>query len=352
MAEEQDDSQDRTEEATPERREEFRERGQVAVSKEVTSVFVLAAIVITLTFYLPALIESLEKILVGHFANLSRADMTERAFLTYTRNLWMEWLAMILPLFAASAGIASFITLFQTRFNWSWKKLQPDFSRMNPLKGIPRMVNLQAVMELGKGIGKMLSVALVSYLILHSEWPGVSGLMRYPIINTWAYWADITMELFWAVAGLLLLIGGVDYIYNFSQVEKKLKMTKQEVKEEFKKREVDPNVKAKIKRMQRDIAMAKMVKDTQTATVMITNPQHFAVALKYELGMKAPVVVAQVKAVLRYYRDQKLPWPSKQRARLPGAGSAEIQRFLCKTYHKPGVRNGSSPAVSGGCHNH
>ena len=160
------------------------------------------------------------------------------------------------------------------------------------------MFSGQALMELVKGIGKMSSVGIVAYLILYSEWTKVPGLMQYSITKTWLYWADITEMLFWAVAGLLLLVAGTDYIYNFVTLEKKLKMTKQEVKEEFKKREVDPHVKAKIKRMQRDIAMSKAIQATETATAVITNPTHFAIAIKYELGMKAPIVVAKGKDLI------------------------------------------------------
>ena len=160
------------------------------------------------------------------------------------------------------------------------------------------MFSGQAVVELLKGIGKMGSVGVVSYLILYSEWTKVPGLMQYSIEKTWVYWADITKMLFWAVSGMLLLVAGFDYIYNFVTLEKKLKMTKQEVKEEFKKREVDPHVKAKIKRMQRDIAMSKAIQSTQEATAVITNPTHFAIAIKYELGMKAPIVIAKGKDMI------------------------------------------------------
>ena len=169
---------------------------------------------------------------------------------------------------------------------------------MNPLTGIVRMFSGQAAVELVKGLGKMGSVGLVSYLILYSEWAKVPGIMQYPIITTWIYWAEITELLFWAVGGMLLLVAGFDYIYNFMKIEKQLKMTKQEVKEEFKKREADPHVKARMKRMQRDISMAKAVKATQDATVVVTNPTHFAVALRYELGMPAPIVVAKGKELV------------------------------------------------------
>ncbi len=292
MAEGMEEKEDRTEEATPERREEFRERGQVAVSKEITSVFVLAAVTVFLYFYTRVFVENFLEYMTFTFENLDQVKT-----LTNLRNhlsqVWYQLLWLIAPFFLVSATTALFFTLIQTRFNFSWKKLAPNFKQLNPLSGLQRMVNTQAAMELLKSIGKMSIVGVVSYLILRSEWVKVPGLMLYSIEETWFYWGKITYQLFLAVAALMVLVGALDFIYNFTRLETQMKMTKQEVKEEFKKREVDPQVKAKIKRMQRDMAMAKAIQAVPKATVVITNPEHFAIALFYELGMGAPIVVAK-----------------------------------------------------------
>lgn len=293
MADEQGDNQDRTEEATPERREEFRERGQIAVSREVTSVFVLAGSIGFMSFYFPIFSRDIKRILVKSFQSLGNRVMTPENFMNYLISLWMDYIYIILPLFLVTMSVATFITLSQTRLNWSWKKLKPDFSRLNPLKGVVQMVNSQALMNLLKGIGKMLAVGSVGYLVLYSEWTVIPGLLQYPVEQAWTYWGDIIEQLFWSVTVLLLLIASVDYIYNFMSLEKKLKMTKQEVKEDMKKREVDPHIKGKMRRMQREISMGQMMEATKDATVVVTNPTHYLVALKYEMGMKAPIVVAK-----------------------------------------------------------
>ncbi|SMF66483.1 flagellar biosynthesis protein FlhB [Pseudobacteriovorax antillogorgiicola] len=290
---EQGENEDRTEEATPERREEFRKKGQIAVSREVTSVFVLASVVVAMSFYLERLIQDLSKYMIFSFERIHLVSLDEDTFRIHVSQIWAKTMAFIIPFFIVSAFVACFVTFSQTTLNFSWERLKPDFKRMNPWQGLVRMVSGQAVVELIKGVGKMGSVGIMSYLILYSEWTVVPGLMHYPISRAWIYWADITKLLFWSVSALLLLVAGFDYIYNFASIEKKLKMTKQEVKEEFKKREVDPHVKARMKRMQRDIAMAKAVQATPSATAVITNPTHFAVAIRYELGMKAPIVIAK-----------------------------------------------------------
>ena len=150
-----------------------------------------------------------------------------------------------------------------------------------------------ALVELLKGVGKMAVILLITFLIIYDEIATFPGLLNVDIEYTWAFWAQITKNLFWAVSGLMLFVAAGDYIFNFTELEKKLKMTKKEVREEMKKREVDPHIKARIKKIQRDIVFAKTMKATKEATVVITNPTHYAVALKYEKGMEAPLVVAK-----------------------------------------------------------
>jgi flagellar biosynthesis protein FlhB len=249
--------------------------------------------VVFLSFYIKRFIKDLERMFVTHFQHAATMRVGKDNVLDIANTIWMEVLYLIIPLFLVSASIAVLITFFQTRMNWSWKKLKPDFSRLNPLKGIARMVNFQALFELAKGIGKMAVVSIAAYLILKSEWKVVPGLMIMPITTTWGHWAEITGLLFWSVSGLMLFVAAADYTYNFFQMERQMKMTKQEVKEEHKKREVDPHVKGKLRRMARDFAMGQMLEDTKSATVVVTNPTHFAVALRYEVGMAAPIVVAK-----------------------------------------------------------
>ncbi len=293
MAEQTDNDEDRSEEPTPERQEEFRERGHVAVSRELTSVFVLAASIVLISFMFPALIHKISKLMTSHFQQISTFRIEKGNVIDYAQNTWLDLLIIILPIFGVTLLVSMFVTFAQTKVNWSWQKLAPDFSRMDFFKGVARMFSGQALVEVGKSIAKMLAVGTVSYLILKSEWIKVPKLMSYPINVTWAYWGEITMYLFWATAALLLVIAGVDYFYNYMMYLKKVKMTKLEVKEEYKRRELDPLIKGRIRRAQREIANRKMIEKTKTATVLVTNPTHFAIALKYDLGMSAPKVVAK-----------------------------------------------------------
>ncbi|MGE0171787.1 MAG: flagellar biosynthesis protein FlhB [Oligoflexales bacterium] len=294
MAEDFTDNADRSEEATPERRDEFRERGQIAFSRELTSVFALMAAVVFLSSYAGTYFNTLKHSLRNGFQNFYKISInTPEDLIHFTQNAAFDLLRMIAPVCLVVAAVASFTTLLQTQFNWSWEKLKPDFSKLNPIAGLANMFNTQALVNLLKGIGKMAAVTIVAYLILYSEWIKMPSLINYSSERAWAYWADITKNLFYGVSALLFVIAGGDYLFNFLTFEKQMKMTKQEVKEEYKRREVDPHVKAKIKKMQKDFSFAKVVKATAKATVIVTNPTHFAVALQYEMGMAAPVVVAK-----------------------------------------------------------
>lgn len=292
MADEQD-QQDRTEEATPERRQEFRDRGQIPVSKEITSVFILAMFTGFFSLYITQFLEIVLVYMGKVFRSISSVRMDEGAILHVLGETWIDMVTFITPFFLVTALIAISTTFFQTRMNWSWKKLAPEFGRLNPLKGIMRIVGKDMLMELVKGVLKLLAVGIVSFLILKSEWVKVPSLITFNLNKSWLYWADITETLFYSVSGILLLVGGLDYVYNFRSLEKQMMMTKEEVKEEFKNREVDQQVKSKIKRMQRDLAMSQAVQAVPKATVVITNPEHYAIAVLYELGMPAPIVLAK-----------------------------------------------------------
>ena len=295
------DQGDKTEDPTPERRQEFRNKGQIAVSREITGVVNLGASALFLAFMLPYITEVLSGLFVQYFSILRGFRINSLNFSLVAKDSFIVFAKTCIPIFIVTTILAIFTTFMQTKVNWAWQKIKPDFAKMNPLKGLKNMVNLQALVNLIKGILKMCAVALVSYLILFSEWGIVPGLLKYSLTNVWTYWGEINLQLFYSVSGLLIFVAAIDYTHNYFSIEKQLKMSKQEVKEDLKKHEIDPHVKGRMKRMQRDIVFSKTISATRDATVVVTNPTHFAVALKYELGMKAPIVVAKGKDELALY---------------------------------------------------
>ena len=287
------DNEDKTEEASTERREDFREQGSVAQSHELNQVAGLAAIAVFITWYAPQVIFRSQRILVQNFQAIQSFRVSEKNILSYLSYQWVELLSIILPFFIVASIAGSLVTLLQTQFNWSWKKLEPDWSKLNPISGLGRLFSKDTVVGLVKSIAKLCAVSFIAWLVLAGEWRTVPGLLNANFAASWAYWGEITSQLMWGVVGLMVFIGAADFIYAFMSLENKMKMTKQEVKEETKQRESDPHVKAKLRRMAREIANRKTVEKTRKATVLITNPTHYSVAIRYEMGMPAPVVLAK-----------------------------------------------------------
>lgn len=293
MAGEDEGSAEKTEEATPQRREEAREKGQVASSRDLTSVLVLAACVAFIGAYIPSYIKQIQRFMVKSFESLATQRFDKTNILAYAFDSWSTMLWLIVPIFAVAFVVSLSATFLQTRFSFSWQRVSPDWSRLNPLEGIKRLANMQAIAELIKSIAKMLAVGLVTYLILYSEWTKVPQLMNVPLISSWHYWSTITNQLAWAVCMLLVLIGAADFLYSWFTVEKQLKMTKQEVKEDYKSQEGDPLIKRRRERLARELINRKVLDKTKGATVIIANPTHYSIALKYEIGMPAPKLVAK-----------------------------------------------------------
>ncbi|MCX6108754.1 MAG: EscU/YscU/HrcU family type III secretion system export apparatus switch protein [Proteobacteria bacterium] len=312
MADQDASTDDRTEDATAERREDFRDRGQIALSKEFTSVAILSSCVVAFTSGAPGFLKHLQRLFITHFEQIAVVRIDTNNIMSFLGDTWVDILKLCLPIFLVTMVAASVVTLAQTRLSWSWERVAPDFSRLEPFSGIVRMFSTQAWVEVLKSFAKLCAVATVAYLILRSEWIKVPELMAYPMRSTWVYWGGITKLLFWSVAGFLLIISGVDYFWNFVSLEKQMRMTKQEVKEDFKNREGDQRTKGKMRNMMRELGSKKIVAKTKTATVLITNPTHYSIALRYNPGDKVPILVAKgmdfiALRMREIARDEKIP---------------------------------------------
>jgi flagellar biosynthetic protein FlhB len=312
MSENQGSNEDRTEEATPERRDEFREKGQIAISRDLASTVSLGVLI-------AALWQVGDSIFKGIMSYASRIWRFEKNYLPDMANIGLimtqfnySILASLIPVLTMVSLAAIFAVLAQTRFNFSWQRLGFDWNRLNPVSGFSRMISMQSLVELIKSILKLCVVALITYLVLHSAWKNLPLLMMMPLQKTLGYWGDLTKDLFYSVIGLLLTIAVGDYFYQFMTLEKQLMMTKEEVKQEYKQREQDPHIKQRMKRMQRDNITRSKIARTKTATVIVTNPTHYSIALKYELNYSAPILVAkgvdEVALRMRLVaKDEKIP---------------------------------------------
>ena len=174
------------------------------------------------------------------------------------------------------------------------KPLMPDFSKLDPIKGAARFISKRSLVELLKSLVKVLLVGYVAYDTVAGEFSRALGLVDMEIINTLGYVGDVALSVLLKCCGVMLLLALIDFLFVRWEMEEKMKMTKQEQKEEFKESEGDPHLKSRVRSLQQQMARGRMMAEVPTADVVITNPTHLSVAIKYDNDtMDAPVVVAK-----------------------------------------------------------
>ncbi len=292
MAEE-DLGQDRSEAPTDEQRDKFRKRGEVVHSREITSALVLALLVGFLGFYIRSVYFELHSFMSKNFRFENLSAFNSEEVFRYLGSVMLLLLKMTLPIFSTAALTSIAVTLIQTRFNFSWERVSFNLAKLNPIQGLQRMVSWHAIIEVIKSLGKVLLISLITGSILYSESHKFPSLLNVSIRASWLYWIDKAKFLFLMILIALLLLGTFDYMYSYIVLENRMKMSRQQIRDEYKERELDPLIKQRMRRMQKEIANRKTVESTRKATVLITNPTHYSIAIRYELGMPAPIMVAK-----------------------------------------------------------
>lgn len=290
-----DEMGEKTEDPTPRRRQEAREEGNIAKSQDLTAGLTLVGAVLLLAAFgsrmlgaMRALVESM----------LSGAVVENPARGEDLGQLWAVGLQFGLQMFAPVAlglmAMALIAGVLQVGFVVTLKPLTPKFSKVSPIKGLKQLFSLRGLVRLGMSVTKVAVVTGVAAWCIYLDLPKVISLIGLDAEPLLAAAAALVWGLALKVALLLLLLGALDFAYQRWQQEQDMKMSKQEVKEEFKKMEGDPLVKQRRGQVARQLALQRLTHDVPKADVVVTNPTHFAVALQYEGGnMDAPKVVAK-----------------------------------------------------------
>jgi len=292
MPEEQ--AQERTEEATPRRREEARRRGQIVKSRELSSVAILSTgflslLVLSLLFFQQFLF-----ILKFSFENFHSEILPSHFFYLF-KTIFYSLMKFLFPFFLLLILAALVIYLLQTGGGvLATEALSPKWERINPVEGFKRLFSLVSLFELLKSLLKIALICGLSYWVISQNFDKLLKLLGaesyYLLFNLKVFLRDLMGKLLLVLAMLAIL----DWLYARWDLERKLRMTREELKEELKQTEGDPWVKAKIRQKQREMSRQRMLSEVPKADVVITNPEHYAIALKYELGkMPAPQVVAK-----------------------------------------------------------
>lgn len=282
---------DRTEKPTPRRRRKAREEGQVAVSRELNMALSFFAAVIVLRLVLPQLTRSL---ISASTPFLTLEPMDFETLSGFVFQLFEDPLILLVLLMGLVALVGIIAGALQTRFLFSFKPLKLDLNRINPIEGFKRMFSLRNLFELFKAFVKLTIVGYVSYVVIrqrYSELPNLTDLE--PGESIW-YLAELIHAVLLRCAIAILALSLVDYLFQRWEFEKSLRMTRQELKEEFKEVEGNPEVKRRQREIMMRLARGRMLQKVPEADVVITNPTHIAVALQYDSEkMEAPEVVAK-----------------------------------------------------------
>lgn len=285
---------EKTEKATPKRRRDERKKGNIFQSKEVVTVAGLVVTFYGLKFLMPTILSALEKSMTEFIALLETPELTPAVVSRLFISGITTFAVATAPLMLLAAITAIIFTIAQTRGLISFKSIAPKFSRMNPLSGIKRLFSINGIVELLKSIVKIVVVLYIIYSQLKKSVGALPRLMDMSLISAMTSTADIIMGIVQSCIIIFAFLAAADYAWQWWDYEKKLRMSKQEIKEEFKETEGDPQIKGKIRERQQAASRRRMMQAVPTADVVIRNPTHYAVAIRYNPDKdRAPVVVAK-----------------------------------------------------------
>lgn len=288
-------SQERTEPATPKKREKVRSEGRVCVSKDLTAATEILTGLLGLLMLGPftcGILMGLITFMIRFMGDEALMRDGWVAFVSWEaiKDFFFSWL----PLGCLVAIFSAAVIICQVGLTMTGEPFKPNFDRLNPISGMKKIISLRSIVELLKGLLKATLFAIVIYVAIRDYLPFSSKTMQMPLaIGSAAFW-DMLWTLAMRLAMMLLVMALVDYLYQKWEFERSIRMSKQEIKEEYKQMEGDPQVKSKIRQKQRELAKKRMMADVPKADVVITNPTTLAIALSYDRElMGAPQVVAK-----------------------------------------------------------
>lgn len=283
---------DKTEEPTAKKRADAKKKGQVGRSTEISTAFVL----LTGFFVLKVLWENIYTSIANYttyiFTHLNQPVDTENISCLFIGI--MEILATTaLPIMLAIMIIGLGVNFFQVGLNFNTEAIGFKLDKLNPINGFGRIFSKRSLVELFKSLFKIAVIGYFLYTILSQQLLVMPQFIYFDLGTSLEQMSKIIFSMSFEVIGVIMVLGFLDYGYQKWQTTQDLKMSKQEVKDEMKQSEGDPQIKGKIKQKQRQMAMSRMMQEVPKADVIVTNPTHFAVALQYHKGMQAPLVIAK-----------------------------------------------------------
>lgn len=286
--------QEKTEKPTSRRLQEARKKGQIAKSNDVNTAVVLLAAILILKFQVTAMGDRMQQIAERAFTELPREDFTNSSLYALALDLGFQFVQIVAPTIALLLVAGLLANYLQVGVLFTTDPIKPKLEKINPISGFKRIFSRRSAVEVLKAIIKMSVVAFIVYQAIAEKYPMLAATVLMDRMGVGILFAQTAWEICWRSVMALIFFGLLDYFYQRWEHEKGLKMTRQEIKDEAKQSEGDPLVKGRQRRAQREAARRRMMSEVPNATVVITNPTHYAIALKYDReNMDAPRVVAK-----------------------------------------------------------
>lgn len=286
--------EEKTEEATPKKKSEARKKGQVARSKDVGLAITMVTCTLVILLLSSMIVGNLKDTMIYFLQSGMLQDINEMSIKSIVITILLKAGLCILPVVIPImiAGIVA--SLMQTGFLLTGEPLKPKFSKLNPISGFKNMFSKKSFVDLLKNLAVVTVIGFIGFLYVRDNYDKILQISNTYLPSLGGQVQDLVVGIFFQVSLVLVIIAAADYFVQFRFHQKDLRMTKQEIKEEYKQMEGDPQIKSKIKQKQREMATRRMMASVADATVVITNPTHLSIALKYEEGNnEAPKVVAK-----------------------------------------------------------
>ncbi|MBO6559959.1 MAG: flagellar biosynthesis protein FlhB [Nisaea sp.] len=332
------DQGDKTEEASARKLSQAREKGQVLSSKEVNNFAILLGATVVVGLVGPFTMRGLTESLLIFIERPDMIDVTGSGAIMIDMLLGVG--LAIAPALALLVVLAALGVLMQIGWLMSPESIQPKLEKISPISGAKRLFSLKSVVELLKGIVKMILVGFVAYLIVKPEFSRIDLMVQMDLKELLDETHFVAIEIFIGVLAVAAVIAVVDYLYQRYEFMNQMKMSKQEVRDEHKQTEGDPHVKARLRQLRMERARTRMMAEVPKATVVITNPTHYAIALKYDMEqMAAPRVVAKgVDAVALRIREianeNEVPMVENRPLARALYDNAELDEEIPEDYYK------------------
>lgn len=287
-------SQEKTEQATPRKKDEARKKGQIARSSDLPGSFIMMFTFMNFIMLGGYFKQHIMMLFENLFEDWLLMELTIGNVMKLFNKITIELLLILMPIFAVSIVFGIVGNVVQFGFLLTGDPLKMKLSKLNPINGFKQIFSAKTIVEFLKSVLKLLIITILVYMAISKEWDRILVLASLPIQQIFSFTAGLTLKLGIEIGAVLTVLALADFFYQRYEHNKSLRMSKQDIKDEHKKSEGDPIIKGRIRERQRKMAMQRMMQEVPNADVIITNPTHFAIALKYDASkMEAPKIIAK-----------------------------------------------------------